>query len=702
MNVPRDMAPTRLRDTGSLFHPKSIAVIGATDEQHRLTSRPIRLLEKHGFGGAIYPVHPTRTEVAGRPCYQSMRALPEAPELALVLVSGSKVLPILQECRDRGTGSALILASGISEDDMKAIGTLSTTSGMAILGPNSNGLVSSYDGLVVGIQPGLLTESLHPGPLSLAFQSGAMASAVMHRLSINGVGYSRVASCGNEVSLSVCDLAADMLQDRHSLAVLMFLEGLVDGEAFIELCGQARRAGKALVVAKVGHSELSRSAVFAHTGKMGGSRDAYRAVFERYGVIEVENLEDMIAVAELLSIDRPVRGPRLGIVSGSGGLNTWLIDRAEACGLDLPSLSAPVLDLIKDLLPLSEPMNPVDMTGMGSEQPSVLRPILSALAASECIDVLVVGLNVSAADVGRERAGICIDVARASGKPLVVFAPGGDLPEAEMAMLADGGVRCFSGMDAMLHGLASCARLRAIAPSIVPDHSGTRGLQKAPTPESVPDLLRRYGIPYVQEIDAVSPASAIDAAVQIGFPVAVKARSVDVAHRTDVGAVVLDVSDSAGIELAWETVRLAVESVHNAAGFSGVIVQPMAEPGLEMIVSSVRDATFGQMAVVGFGGTLVETLRDFQMSPCPVGTREARAMIDRLRNRSLLVRDRSGKAYDMDALAEVVARLSALATDYSETLDTIELNPVMVGELGARVVDVLATDCDGHTVDHVE
>lgn len=670
----------------AVTHPRSVVIVGAVEDPARLASRPLQLLELHGFAGDVYVVNPRRESVRGHRSYPSIGDLPEVPDLALIMVGGDKAVATLRECGLKGVPAAIIVTDLPGRTDQ--LRKIRDEYGIRIIGPNSNGIVSGSGSAVIGMQPNLLHDPVVPGPVGLAFQSGALASTTMRRLGAAGIGFHSAFSCGSEADITACDVASVMLDEPGITTVMMFLEGLEDGTAFIDVARKAARLDKSLVVLKVGRTSRSEAAVAAHTGKLVGSYGAYAGAFHQHGVIDVASLEELVNVAALSLSGRPP-APGVAIVSGSGGLNSLMTDLAAQAGLPVPDLDDDsVRDLTRDL-PYAHPANPLDLTGIANEDAQSLDKALRALGHTSSIGTIVVALNVHSEAVLQSRIDSCLAVAPELAQNIVVYAASGALSEDhrqrlrshEIPVLTD--VTHLFGVLNKLH-LAHERRARVAAEGAPPQPADLGSVAIDP------QGLRSRGLPFVPEVHCTTTEALEEAAADLGWPVAVKIAGEDFIHKTDVGGVILDVGDAPSLLDAWHRIR-------KAAGdrFAGVVVQPMVPPGVEMLVSGVRDATFGPTVTVGMGGVATELAADVAVRVCPLSPADAHEAVSSLRGHTLLDGFRGAEPADVDALVDVVVKVADLMCE-TPSLDLIELNPVIVHPVGhgVHIVDLVVDHTD--------
>jgi acyl-CoA synthetase (NDP forming) len=705
--VPDDLRP--------LLAPRSIVIVGASSSNPYAS----RLLENlAGFDGRVYLVNPRQASVGGLPCHPSIEALPERPDLAILVVPQRAVLGVLETCGRGGIPAALIISAGFGEagDAGRAaqleIRRIATSHGMLVCGPNCLGIANAKAAAMMHSYTGL---PIRPGNLALVSQSGAMAFAsVLSPASDRGVGFAIVVSSGNEAVVDTVDYVRHFVRDPDVRVIASLLEGLRPdrGRAFLEVAAEAADAGKPILVCKVGRSDVGARQVVSHTGSMTGSDAVHDAAFAQAGVIRVPDPDDLFEIASAFSRCPEPRGEGVAILSTSGGLGVVLADKCGVHGLDLPPLSADTAARLAkgDLfLVVGDLGNPLDIRGQGAQS---LPELLDLFIRDERYHVLTVALGLPA--VGERAVRIArdlIEVAGKTDKPLIVLWMGSRLDPAGRVVDQDGfrmletsRVPVFSSPDKCFKALLALveyhrfrrrrARPRGTSPRPAGiDADGARAFlaHRDGTLDEVQArrLLAFYGIRGPSERLVADADAAVPAARDIGYPVAVKVVSPDLPHKTEAGAVTLGVRDEPALRAACGAMLAAVARGHPGARVGGLLVQEMIADGREMIVGASRDPQFGPVVTCGLGGVFVEVLRDVQRRVPPFGPDEARAMIAGLAGAATLGPFRGRPAADVDAAVDAIGRIGQLALDLADRIAEIEINPLMVTPTGAIAVDAV-------------
>jgi acetate---CoA ligase (ADP-forming) len=695
----------------SFFWPQSIAVLGASPDVHRIRGRLLHQLRENGFPGRILPINPSYQEIEGLPCYPSIAAVGAPVDLALVAIPAAGVAPALEECAKAGVKNALIISSGFAEEggaagDMQAaLVDVTQRTGIRACGPNCEGYYNALGKVATTFSPTVETKDddgrvlVSERRIGVIAQSGGIGFALFNRGKAAGIGFSYVISTGNEADLNMGDFLDYMVEDPHTHAVMLFCEAVRNGPSFVAALAKARRIGKPVIAIKVGRSAAGSRASASHTASLSGSYTAYRAVFERYGVIEAEDADEAVAIAGVVVTCPLPKGRRVGIITPSGGGGVWMADTLSAHGLTVPPLSAAMQTTLRPLMPsYGASGNPVDVTAQGSNTAPAVMSAMERLAESDEIDMLVLITSLTSEtrvslDAERVRA-----VAARCAKPMTVWTY--TLPSAFGREKA-AGCGLFVHSDLRNVGVAM-GKLAGYAEALAhPIPALPEAADVTPIPPGLPRVLPEYAakhalaafLPPSHEVLATTAAEATDAAADLGFPVALKIQSPDLPHKTEAGGVRLGLADAAGVRDAYDAMMRDVLAHKPDARIDGVVVQRMAPKGHELVIGMVNDATFGPVMMVGFGGVTVELFGDVAHSPAPVDATEAERMIRSLRSAPLLTGFRGSKPIDLAPIAALIARLSDAALAHADRIAEMEFNPVILHADGSglTVADALIT-----------
>ena len=705
-------------DLRPLLSPDSVAVVGASADQETLRGRLTRALVEHGYDGRVYPVTRSQNEVFGLQAYPSVAALPEAADLAVILVPAAHVVETLAQCGERGVRAAVVISSGFAEESNDAArardGELQAVAerfGMLVCGPNSEGIVNPLRPLVATFSPVFHDpqRSFPPvigkaRPIAVSCQSGALTFSFLSRGRDRQLRFTHQVSAGNQTVLEAHDYVDWWLDEGGADIFLLYLEGIRRPDRFRAVADKAAEAGKPIIVAKVGRSAAGRRAAASHTGALAHAGVIDDAIFRHHGIIRGEDLDHMVDVAAAFAFCQPPRGNRVAVITGSGGSAVWMADILSAHGLELPVLEEDIQERVLALLPsYASAKNPVDGTAQAIHEVGYAR-LVEIVRESKRIDVILLIGSLANDATAAKRAEELAAITEATEQPILLSTYTTASP-GSMAAFAKAGIPCYTSMP-------SCARaIRALVDYARFQRRRSRRQATDETPPGVREevgralaatgpvlteaeakaLLARYGVPRPPEALATSAAEAVASAARIGGPVALKVQSREITHKTEAGAVALGVTGDTAVGDAYQRVITSAKAAHPDAAVHGVLVQAMAPAGREMIVGITRDATFGPMLMVGLGGIHVEVLRDIVFSPVPIGREEALSLLGELQGAALLDGVRGAAPADRTALAELIATLSRFAADHADLIEEIDLNPVIVHPQGRglSVVDAL-------------
>jgi acetyl-CoA synthetase (ADP-forming) len=695
-------ATAQAADLGALLRPRSVAVIGASEDAGKFGGRVLRLLVQHGFAGAIYPINRTRETLLGLPAYPSVESTPTPPDLAVMAVPRDAVPEAVAACARAGTRAAIVITARFSDAgeagaalEREIVG-MARAAGMRLMGPNCLGLVSPVNRLVLCSSPSLFDPNLPMGRIGLISSSGALMATMLDRARTRGIGLSHAFSIGNQADLDLADYLDGLATDPHTAALCAYVEGVKDAPRFLAAACRVRAAGKPLLIVKAGRSEAGAAAAFSHTAALTGSHAAFTAACRDVGALVLDDLDAMIPLAESL-IRHPAPLPEaVAVLTPSGGAGALAADRLAGAGLPLAALGGETVARLAAWYPPGEPPgNPVDLGATrGDGLNAAAGDLVAALMAAPEVGAVLAPLT-TAPDMARIAA-LLADGAEAAGqaKPLIgVLHPGAAADEARRVLTARG----------VLHGdsLDEAARVltghRAWA-ALQPRPRPARPADLPPAPPALPPgalgeatakaALAAYGVPVNRGETVADAAAAVAAASRLRPPFAVKVVSPDIVHKSDAGGVALDLPDAEAAAAAVGAMAACLAQTHPAARIEGYLVQEMARGHLEVLIGARRDPQFGPMITVGAGGVLAELLADVVTACAPVDAATARAMLESLRLAPLLAGHRGGPPLDLVALAETVSRVSWLAADLGDRFAELDLNPVLVGAAGEGCVAV--------------
>ena len=686
------------------FNPQGVAVIGASRNPDAIGGRLFKNVIEGGFARPVYPVNSKADLVQSARAYKTVLDCPGPVDLALIVVPANAVVDVARQCAEKGVKALVVISSGFAETGKEGamlqqeLVEVCRESGMRLIGPNCMGIVNTDPGVSLNAQFSVFRPKL--GRTAFLSQSGALGIAVMEHANREGLGMSTFVSVGNRADVSNNDLIQYWETDGNTDLILMYLESFGNPRKFARVARQVSRR-KPILAVKSGRSAAGFRATQSHTGALLAASDVtVDALFRQAGVIRVDTLGEMFDVASLLSTQPVPKGGRLAIVTNAGGAGILATDAAQSAGLEVPELGAGVQEELRSFLsPEAGVGNPVDMVASATAMD--FAKAVRAVSKDPEIDAIVVLFVPPGAVAPQDVAGQVLSAtAELKGRMPVVMSfmatpampellegsplrvPNYAFPEVAVRALA----KAVSYGRWLQRPLEEPENLDGIrreeAVGLVSKNLG-RGAGWMP-PEEAGKLLECYGIPVVRTIRASTPEEAGIGASKIGGRVVVKGVADGLVHKTEAGAVALNLH---GEREAKEAARTMIGRL-SAGGYraTGFLVQPMVERGVEMIVGATTDPTFGPIVACGAGGTMVELMKDVSTRMPPVTRRDASEMLHDLKTFPLLTGYRGSSACDVSALEEVIQRVSAIADDVPEVIE-LDLNPVIVGPRGASVVD---------------
>jgi acyl-CoA synthetase (NDP forming)/GNAT superfamily N-acetyltransferase len=680
-----------------LFAPTGVAVVGAGRRPGGVGHEVFATLLASGFTARVHPVNPYADEVAGIPAYPSVSAIPDHVDLAVIAVPAGRVGAVVQDCAVAGVGAAVVLSSGFGEtgpDGVSAQAELvavARANGIRLVGPNCLGVINTDP--AVRLNASFAPISPPPGHLAIASQSGAIGIAALTAASRSGVGVSSFVSLGNKADVSTNDLLAYWYDDAATHAVAIYVESFGNPRRFAWLAQTLSRRKPVLVV-KSGRSPGGRRAGASHTAAAAAPDVAVDALFHQAGVIPTATLGELLDTARLLT-DQPLpEGNRLAIIGNAGGLNVLAADAAHAANLTVPEVSRQVAQrLAVEAVPGAGPQNPLDLGADAS--PAALAHAVTTLAAAGAADALLITLvSTRSNDVPAALAALADAVDAHPSLPVVVVAVGAEFPtsvgqrKAPVYELPEDAVRALGHAWRYAHWRRQPLGTRPSLPN-VNAHQSRRLVADvlASDPgwqpfEVIRRLLECYGIPLLPTRSVTGADAAVAAARELGFPVVVKAADPELVHKSDQGAVLVDLSDAHAVADAYAAIVRAVGEEQPP-----VLVQPMAASGVEMALGVVHDPLFGSLVMLGLGGIHTDLYQDRCFRLLPLSEQDATAMWHSLRAAPLLTGYRGAPAADVAALENLLLRIGRLAADLPEVAE-LDLNPVVVYPDGLVALDV--------------
>ncbi len=674
-----------------VFAPRSVAVVGASRDERAVGRMVLDNIVRGGFPGAVYPVNPNAPEIAGMPCYPSVSALPETPDMCIIAVPARAVDGVAKECASRGVAAVVVISAGFKEtgpagaDLERALVETVRASSMRLIGPNCLGLIVPGARLNASFAPSMPP----PGNVAFVSQSGALGTAFLDQAASYGLGLSHFVSLGNKADIDEADLFAAWARDPSVGVVVAYVEAVRDGRRFVE-AARAVSETKPVVVLKAGLSDAGARAVSSHTGSLAGSRHVYEAALRKAGAIQAESAQDLFDLARALaSQPRPANGG-VCIVTNAGGPAIIATDAAEQAGMPLASLSDGTVRRLREMLPAAaSAYNPIDV--LGDAPPERYATAVREAAADPAVSSVLAILTPQAMTDAVGVASAVVDATRGRSLTTLASFMGGDRVAEGVRALRDAGIPDFPFPERAIRVL-SMMRLPPTRPA-----SGSAGSPvdgDAASVRAAIDHARAAGRRFITELSAARIAAAYGIAVpdggvardlhealslaaEAGYPVVVKVASPDILHKSDLGGIVTGVEDETALRSAYDRVLSNARTRLPDARIWGVTVQKQILGGTETIVGVSKDPAFGHVIMFGLGGIYVEVLHDVSFRLCPVTPAEAREMVTAVRSYPLLSGVRGRAPADVDAIVEAIVRVSALVADFPE-IDELDINPLIV------------------------
>lgn len=690
-----------------LFAPRAIAVFGASESPDAVGGRVFDNLRDGGFTGSIYAINPKYKRLHQQPCYSSIAAVGKPVDLAVIATPASTVPEIIHACGEHGVRAAIIISAGFSESEgrgaalEKSVLEAARQYQMRIIGPNCLGLIRPVAGMNVTFSK----NTAQPGQLALVSQSGALCTAILDWAVVHEVGFSAIVSLGDAADVDFGDVLDYLAQDPETHSILLYVEGVRDARSFMSGLRIAARM-KPVVVVKAGrHEEGSRAAV-THTGAMVGADDVFDAALQRAGVVRAMTIEQLFAAAQLLATRHRVSGNRLAIVTNGGGLGVMATDRAIDLGITMASLSADTLARLSQTLPPQwSHGNPIDV--MGDATPQRYQDAVSACLEDPGVDGVLAMLSPQAMTDPVACAQAVIDAQSTQQKPVLTCWMGEQQVAAATRLFSAHQVPSFSSPESSVEAFAYLAKFYQsqqllmqvpgpLATRSEPDVEGARLIiesvlaqkRSVLTITESKALLHAFAIPVTPSIECHSANDALVAAESLGFPVAMKIHSEGITHKSDVGGVRLNIGNANAIRSTYLDLLEEVQNKYPDVKIEGVTVEPMHLPahGRELLVGVIRDPVFGPAITFGIGGTQVEVVRDRAIALPPLNTFLAEKMITQTRVARLLGNFRNMPAVKLDALVQVLRRVSEMVCELPE-IKALDINPLIADENGVMALD---------------
>jgi len=701
------------RSLENVFNPRSVAVIGASEAPGKASERRTRSLIEGGYKGGIYLINPRRSELFGRKAYPSITEVDKEVDLVMIVVAPRFLIPAVADSVKMGAKGIIIITAGLGETGEEGkrieaeILNEAAKTGTYVIGPNCSGMFSaSADMNFLGVP------QIERGPVSVLAQSGNVIDSLTHYARMRGVGFSKIISVGNAIGVNLHEYIDYLKDDPDTTVIMAYLEGITDGNNLVRVVRETVKK-KPVIALKVGRSSAGARAAASHTGSLAGDDIIVDAAFRQAGIVRVSNVDELFDMADVFANCPLPKGNRVAILSEGGGDNSISADNAEKYGMAVPVLSEETQERMKAFLLEGMPAsNPIDYGGTAEENPHMITGCVKVCMEDEQVDgILLTGffggfkdiIAPHVAELEDQASRDMVDLVKTYNKPLFVHTSFAREPIQSLGTLKTAGVPVFESSERTAQCLSALMRFsmnqekfsQMHIPTGEPkERANVKRLFKTVQdenrynllePESR-DLLREYGISLPEAVLASNPKEAVEAAKKIGYPLAMKVVSPDIIHKSDAGGIKLGLRDEEDIKRAFKEIAKNAGKITTKERISGILISPMAARGRECIIGMIRDRQFGPVIMFGLGGVFVEILKDVSFRVAPLAQEDIDEMVKEIQGYKILTGIRGEKPKDIEAIKDILAKLSEIAIDNPE-IKEIDLNPVIVHEKGASIVD---------------
>jgi acetyltransferase len=675
-------------------------VVGASPDATKLGHRVLKNIVENGYTGPIFPIHPTAASVLELPAYPSIGAVPESIDLAVIVVPPKVVLPVAEECGKKGVRGLVVITAGFKEvggpgkELERQLIELVRRYKMRMVGPNCLGIIDTKTPLNASFAA-LMPE---PGQIAFMSQSGAMCTAILDWSKVEGIGFSRFVSLGNKGDVDEVALLEEWSDDPDNRVILAYLEGINDGQRFIETARRVTKQTPAIAI-KSGTSQAGTQAASSHTGSLAGSEKAYEAAFKQSGILRANTMEELFDYALAFAYQPLIPGNRIAIVTNAGGPGIICTDAAEHSGLAVSRFdTATIKRLQEELPPTANVFNPIDV--IGDAKADRYEIALRAALADPNVDGVIVLFTPQAGSEPVETAEVIARLSAGQPKPVVTSYMGAASLGPALKKLNEHRIPNYSFPERAVSALRAMSRQREWISRPVGEYARfdvdadrvravfkkVRDAGRVELGEiEARDVIEAYGMRLPQSRLARTPEEAAALAAEIGFPVVMKISSPDILHKSDMGGVRVGIADRAAARDTFELIEYRARKYNRDATIWGVLVQEMVPKGREVLVGINRDPQFGPLVVFGLGGIYVEVMKDLAYNLAPVSRQEAAEQVRAIRSYPLLRGVRGETPADIPAAEEIILRVSQLVTDFPEIVE-MDINPLVIHNQGEGAV----------------
>jgi len=674
------------------FSPKTIAVVGASREEGKVGHDLLKNLVVHGYKGKIYPVNPKSDTILGIKTYPSVKDIPDAIDLAVVIVPAPHAGKVVDECIAKGTDSIVVISAGFKESGIdgaareRELHHKIKQHSVRMLGPNCLGLIDTQSALNASFAADMPAH----GNIAFFSQSGALCTSILDWAVNECIGFSKFISMGNKTDIDEVDLIKAIEDDDYTKVVLVYLEGVKNGREFINAAHRMTRK-KPMIIVKSGGTTAGAKAASSHTGTLAGSEKAFDAAFKQAGILRAVTIEELFDYARIFSFQQLPKGPNIALITNAGGPGIIAADAVERSKLRMASFSKETIETLRSFLPaMANVYNPVDV--LGDAKADRYKFVIEKVVQDPNVDIVLILLTPQAMTEIEKTAEIITDISNRTDKPVITSFMGGKRIESSLKIMCQRKVpnyafpeRAISAVEAMYkYTLWQKRPLCAVQTFDVQKEavSGVFGKMRQSKrlqlgEEEARQVISAYGFRIPKSILAVSESEAVEAAKEIGYPVVMKISSPDILHKSDLGGVRVGIKTDAEARTCFCDITQKARRLMPDAEIKGVLVQQMITGGKEVILGMSRDPQFGPLLMFGLGGIYIEILKDVSFRIAPIGPAEAEEMIREIRSFPLLKGARGEKPVDINTVVNDILRLSQLVTDFPEIIE-MDINPLIV------------------------
>jgi acyl-CoA synthetase (NDP forming) len=696
-----------------VFNPRSVAVIGASEVAGKASERRTRSLIEGGYDGDIYLINPKRPELFGRKAYPAITEIEGEVDLVMIVVAHRFLTAAVADSVKMGAKGIIIITAGLGETGEEGkriedeILAEAAKTGAFVIGPNCSGMFSaSSDMNILGVP------TIEKGPISVLAQSGNVIDSLTHYARMRGIGFSKIISVGNAIGVHFHEYINYLKDDPDTNVIMAYLEGIKEGNNLVKSVRETSKV-KPVIALKVGSSSAGARAAASHTGSLAGDDVIVDAAFRQAGVVRVSNVDELFDMAQAFAHCPLPKGNRVAILSEGGGDNSIAADNAERHGMAVPVLRQETQQRMKPFLLEGMPAgNPIDYGGTAEENPHMITECVKVCMEDDEVDgIYITGffggfkdiIAPHVAELEEHASQDMVELVERYKKPLFVHTSFARDPIKSLAILKEAGVPVMESSERTAQCLSALMRFsirkKTISRMRMPtweekDRPAVTALFERLEEEKRNNLLETesrellslYGIPLPEAMFADSAEKAVEMGNTIGYPLAMKIVSPDIIHKSDAGGVRINLNDEAEVRKAFNTIVRNAEKVTSRDRILGVLVSPMVAHGQECIIGMIRDRQFGPVIMFGLGGIFVEVLKDVSFRVAPLSYEDIEGMIEEIKGYKLLTGIRGERPKDIDALKEIIGKLSRMAVE-NPGINEIDLNPVIVHEKGASIVD---------------